>query len=77
MGSTGDCFDNAAAESFLATLECEIVDRAHWRTHSEARLDVFDYIEGFSNTHRRHSALGYLSPDQYEIRRLLEQTSVA
>jgi hypothetical protein len=47
MGSTGDCFDNALAESFFASLECELVARSRWRTHAEARLAVFDYIEGF------------------------------
>jgi putative transposase len=69
MGSRGDCFDNALAESFFATLECELVVRSRWRTHAEARLAVFDYLEAFYNTRRRHSALGYLSPAQFEHRR--------
>jgi putative transposase len=77
MGSTGDCFDNAMAEAFFATLECELVDRSRWRTRTEARSAVFEYIEGFYNRHRRHSALGYLSPTQFEARRRLEHTSVA
>lgn len=77
MGSTGDCFDNAMAESFFATLECELVDRSHWRTRTEARSAVFEYIEGFYNRHRRHSALGYLSPAHFEVRRRPEQTTVA
>jgi hypothetical protein len=53
-------------ESFFATLECELLDRTPFRTQSEARLKVFDFIEGFYNTHRRHSALGYVSPIEYE-----------
>ena len=68
MGSVGDCFDNALAESFFATLECELVARSRWRTHAEARMAVFDFIEAFYNPRRRHSALGYLSPTDYERR---------
>jgi putative transposase len=68
MGSRGDCFDNATAESFFATLECELLARHRFPTRSAARLALFDYIEGFYNTHRRHSALGYLSPAAYERR---------
>ena len=68
MGTVGDCYDNAMAESFFATLECELIDRSRWRTHSEARMAVFDYIEGFYNRRRRHSALAYLSPAEYERR---------
>ena len=71
MGSVGDCYDNAMAESFNATLECELIARNRWRTHSEARMAVFDFIEGFYNPHRRHSALGYLSPAEYERRSAL------
>src|SRR6266511_3722008 len=59
MGATGDCFDNALAESFFATLECELVDRSRWRTHAEARTAVFAFVEAFYNRRRRHSALGY------------------
>jgi putative transposase len=77
MGSVGDAFDNALAESFFASLECELIDRSRWRTHSEARMAVFDYIEGFYNPRRRHSALGYLSPTDYERRRRSAQTTVA
>ena len=62
MGSRGDCFDNAMAESFFATLECELLARQSFPTRNAARLALFDYIEGFYNTHRRHSALDYLSP---------------
>jgi putative transposase len=76
MGSVGDCYDNALAESFFATLECELIARSRWRTHSEARMAVFDYIEGFYNPRRRHSALAYLSPAEYE-RRQPSQTTAA
>jgi putative transposase len=72
MGSVGDCFDNAVAESFFASLECELIDRSRWRTHTEARMAVFDYIECFYNPRRRHSALAYLSPVAYERRGLLQ-----
>ena len=70
MGSVGDCFDNAMAESFFASLECELIDSSRWRTHTEARMAVFDYIEGFYNPRRRHSSLAYLSPAEFERRHL-------
>jgi len=66
MGSVGDCFDNAMCESFFATLECELLDRTSFTTQAEARMAVFDFIEGWYNPHRRHSALDYLSPLDYE-----------
>jgi putative transposase len=66
MGSVGDCFDNAMCESFFATLECELLDRRHFKTQIEARMAIFEFIEGWYNPHRRHSALGYLSPINYE-----------
>ncbi len=66
MGSTGDAYDNAMCESFFATLETELLDRECFRTHVEARMAVFSYIEGFYNPHRLHSALGYLSPVNFE-----------
>ena len=66
MGSVGDCFDNAMCESFFATLECELIDRRHFHTQSEARMAVFQFIEAWYNPHRRHSALDYLSPINYE-----------
>jgi putative transposase len=66
MGSVGDCFDNAMCESFFATLECELLDRRRFRTQIEARMAVFDFVEGWYNNHRRHSALGYLSPMDFE-----------
>jgi putative transposase len=68
MGSVGDCYDNAMCESFFATLECELIDRSTFRNHDEARVAIFDFIEGFYNTRRRHSALGYQSPVQFENR---------
>jgi putative transposase len=66
MGSVGDAYDNAMAESFFATLECELLDRRGFRSQAEARMAVFSYIEGWCNPSRRHSALGYLSPVTYE-----------
>ena len=66
MGSTGDCFDNSMAESFFATLECELHDRTTLSTYAEARAAVFDFIEGWYNTRRRHSVLGYRSPLAFE-----------
>jgi putative transposase len=68
MGSVGDAYDNAMCESFFATLECELLDRHRFPTQAEARLAVFEYLEGWYNLHRRHSALDYLSPLQYETR---------
>ena len=69
MGSVGDAYDNALCESFFATLECELLDRQRFRTQAEARMAVFDFIEGFYNPRRRHSALGQLSPVVFERRR--------
>ena len=66
MGSVGDAYDNALCESFFATLECELLDRHRFRTPAEARLAVFDFIEGWYNPRRRHSALDYLSPIIFE-----------
>jgi putative transposase len=66
MGSVGDAYDNALCESFFATLECELLDRERFRTPAEARRAIFDYIEGWYNPRRRHSALGYESPLRYE-----------
>ena len=66
MGSVGDAYDNAMAESFFATLECELLDRRRFKTQAEARIAVFEFIEGFYNPRRRHSSLGYLSPIDFE-----------
>ena len=70
MGSTGDAYDNAMAESFFATLEREVIDRRRFRSRSEARMAIFSWLEGWYNPHRRHSALGYLSPINYERKML-------
>jgi putative transposase len=66
MGSPGDAYDNAAAESFMATIKTELVQRERFKRRDDARLAVFSYIEGFYNPHRRHSALDYRSPAEYE-----------
>ena len=68
MGSIGDAYDNALAEAFFASLETELLMRHRFATRKAARLALFDYIEAFYNSHRRHSALGYLSPAQFERR---------
>ena len=72
MGSVGDCFDNALAESFFATLECELIDRCRFRTQEEAEMAVFDFIEGWFNPHRRHSSIDYCSPIEYERRHAIK-----
>ena len=66
MGSVGDAYDNAMAESFFATLECEVQDRHHFRTRDAARREIFRWIEGWYNPHRRHSSIGYRSPRNFE-----------
>jgi putative transposase len=66
MGSKGSAYDNAVAESFFATLKKELVHRRSWPTRRELISEVFEYVEGFYNTTRRHSTLGYLSPAQFE-----------
>jgi putative transposase len=66
MGSVGDCYDNAVAESFFATLNKELVHRRSWPTRRELSSEVFEYIEAFYNRTRRHSRLGMLSPADYE-----------
>lgn len=66
MGSVGDCYDNAMCESFFASLECELLDRKRFASPAQARAEVFSYIEGFYNPHRRHSSIGYLSPANVE-----------
>lgn len=75
MGSVGDAYDNAMAESFFATLECELLNlnRRTFRSQAEARAAIFHYIEGWYNPHRRHSALGQRSPINYE-RAMLQPT---
>ncbi len=66
MGSVGDCFDNAMAESFFASLECELLDRTAFSNHAEARGELFRYIEGWYNMRRRHSSIGHQSPVNFE-----------
>ena len=66
VGTVGDCYDNAMAESFFATLECELLERGPFPTHPEAKSALFCFIEGYYNRRRRHSALGYLSPIDFE-----------
>ncbi len=70
MGSVGDAYDNALCESFFATLECELLDRCRFPSHAEARSAVFEFIEGWYNPRRRHSAIGYQSPIDYERNQL-------
>ena len=66
MGSVADAYDNSMAESFVSTLKRELIHRHSWPTRQTARTAIFEYIEGFYNTRRRHSALGHLSPSEYE-----------
>ena len=68
MSRRGNCWDNAVAESFFATLKTELVDEAGWATRDAARVELFEYLEVFYNGQRRHSALGYLSPRAFEER---------
>jgi putative transposase len=70
MGSVGDCYDNALCESFFATLECELIDRRRFPSQNQARMAVFEFIEGWYNSRRRHSSIGYLSPINYERNQL-------
>jgi putative transposase len=67
MSRKGDCWDNAVAESFFATLKWELVRRCRWATRAQARTAVFEYIEAWYNRRRRHSSLGYVSPAEYEL----------
>lgn len=68
MGTIGDAFDNAMAESFFSTLQAELLDRRRWETRAELASAIFSYIEGFYNPRRRHSSIGYLSPVEFESR---------
>ncbi len=76
MGSVGDAYDNAMCESFFATLECELLDRQSFHTQADARLAIFDFIEGWYNPRRRHSALDYLSPIIFEYAHESDDRSV-
>ncbi|WP_433529186.1 IS3 family transposase [Micromonospora sp. CA-263727] len=66
VGNRGQCWDNAVAESFFATIKTELLDRRAWPTRAAARAAIFDWIEGWYNTRRRHSTLDYMSPAEYE-----------
>ena len=66
VGRRGQCWDNAVAESFFATIKTELLDRRAWPTRAAADAAIFDWVEGWYNTRRRHSTLGYLSPATYE-----------
>ena len=77
MGTVGDAYDNAMAESFFATLECELIDRRVWKTHTEARLAIFTWIESWYNPHRRHSSLQYKSPINFERQHAQRQKNIA
>ncbi len=66
MSRTGNCYDNAPMESFFSTLKCDRVHRMNYLTRQEAKTDIFRYVEGFYNRSRRHSSLGYLSPENFE-----------
>jgi putative transposase len=72
MGSTGCAYDNAVAESFFATLKKELVHRRSWPSRRELISEVFEFVEGFYNTTRRHSTLGYLSPAQFEAMTMIK-----
>jgi putative transposase len=72
MSRSGNCYDNAFVESFFGTLKTELVYGERYRSRLEARLSIFEYVEVFYNRQRRHSALGYRSPEQYE--KLLNET---
>ena len=74
MSRKGDCYDNAVAESFFATLEWELIEQADWHTRAEARQALFEYIEVWYNRQRRHSSLGYVSPVEFERRALTGTT---
>ena len=68
MGSIGDCYDNAMIESFWGRMQTELLNRRKWRTRLELAKAIFEYLEIFHNRQRRHSALGMLTPAEYELR---------
>jgi putative transposase len=75
MSRRGNCWDNAVAESFFATVKVELVHDAAWATRAAARAELFEYIEVFYNGQRRHSSLGYLSPRAFERQREQERSA--
>ena len=66
IGSVGNAYDNAMAESFFASLECEVIDRRSWKSFAEARMAIFTLIEGWNDPRRRHSGIGQKSPINFE-----------
>lgn len=68
MGSIGDCYDNAMMESFWGRMQTELLNRRKWRTRLELANAIFEYLEIFHNRQRRHSALGMLTPVEYELK---------
>jgi putative transposase len=68
MSRSGNCWDNAAMESFFPSLKTERIARKTYRTRNDAKADVFDYIERFYNPKRRHSTIGYMSPVDFEMK---------
>jgi putative transposase len=66
MGTPGDCYDNAPMESFWGSMQIELLNRQKWRTHLELAIAIADYIENFYNPSRRHSSIGYLTPNEFE-----------
>ena len=68
MGSVGDCYDNAMAESFRSRVQVELLDRQRWNTRVDLANAIFEYLEIFHNRQRRHSSLGMLTPVEFEIR---------
>jgi transposase InsO family protein len=66
MGTVGDCYDNAPMESFWGSMQIELLNRQPWRTNLELAIAIADYIDHFYNPARRHSALGYLTPNEFE-----------
>jgi putative transposase len=75
MGRVGSAYDNALAESFGATLKTELLYRSNWPTRRTVRTAIFEYIEGFYNTRRRHSSLGHLSPAEFEQVKLEQENA--
>ena len=66
MSRNGNCYDNAVMESFWGTLKTELVHHEQYATHEQAKASIFEYIEVFYNRQRRHSSIGYMSPEQFE-----------
>ena len=77
MGSVGDAYDNAAAESFIATLKSELLHRYSWPTRLDAELAIFDFTEVFYNRKRRHTTIGMISPAEFERRWYEEQDTLS